>query len=112
VVKESAADEIVRAIRAVYTGKYFLSSKISSQVIEDYVSKKTTKVKGAATLTTRERDILQSVAEGLSNKEIAARLAIALKTVLVHRNNIMRKLNVHNQAQLIRYALKEGLISL
>lgn len=112
VVKESAADEIVRAIREVHAGKYFLSSKISSQVIEDYVSRKKAKVKGSASLTTRERDVLQSVAEGLSNKEIAARLSIALKTVLVHRNNIMRKLNVHNQAQLIRYALKEGLISL
>jgi len=114
VVKESAADEIVQAIREVHAGRYFLSAKISSLVIEDYVNKKKKKTKGRSdiSLTVRERDVLQLIADGLSNKEIAKRLDIALKTVLVHRNNIMRKLNVHNQAQLMRYALKEGLISL
>ena len=114
VLKESAADEIVHAIREVLAGRFFLSSKISSFIIEDYISKKK---KSAGTredsaLTVRERGILQLVVDGLSNKEIAKKLNIALKTVLVHRNNIMRKLNVHNQAQLIRFALKEGLTSL
>jgi DNA-binding NarL/FixJ family response regulator len=114
VLKESAADEIVRAIREVNSGRYFLSSKISSFVIEDYATKKKKKValKGSSVLTSRERAVLQLIAEGLSNKEIAQKLHIALKTVLVHRNNIMRKLNIHNQAQLIRFALQEGLTSL
>tara|TARA_B100000315_G_C14562597_1_gene581264 strand:- start:1119 stop:1769 length:651 start_codon:yes stop_codon:yes gene_type:complete len=113
-LKESAADEIIKAIKEVYAGRYYLSSKISSLVIQDYVENKKSKAKLSpkTTLTSRERSVLQLVAEGLSNKEIAKKLNLALKTVLVHRNNIMRKLNTHNQAQLIRFALKEGIISL
>ncbi|MBN3041268.1 MAG: response regulator transcription factor, partial [Candidatus Omnitrophica bacterium] len=109
-LKESAADEIIKAIREVNAGRYFLSSKISSLVIEDYVSRKNKpiKIKGQSILTPRERNILQLIAEGSSNKEIALKLNLALKTVLVHRNNIMKKLGIHNQAQLIRFALKEG----
>jgi two-component system, NarL family, response regulator NreC len=114
VLKESAANEIIDAVREVYAGRYFLSSKISSFVIESYISggKKNIPKSATGILTWRERGILQLIAEGLSNKEIANKLNIALKTVLVHRNNVMRKLNAHNQAQLIRYALKEGIISL
>ncbi len=113
VLKESAADEMVQAVREIYAGRYFLSSKISTIVIEDYISKKIKKsTKTQSTLTARERGVLQLVVEGLSNKQVAQKLNIALKTALVHRNNIMHKLNVHNQAQLIRYALKEGIISL
>jgi len=114
VLKDSAADEIVQAIREVCSGQYFLSSKISSFVVEDYLSKKKQPQasQGISKLTGREREILQCIAEGLSSKEIANKLKLALKTVLVHRNNISRKLNVHNQAQLTRLALKEGLISL
>ena len=115
VLKESAADEIVEAIRKVYAGEYFLSSKISSFIIEGFLSKKQISplaLKGSSILTSRERTVLQLISEGVSNKEIAQKLEIALKTVLVHRNNIMRKLNIHNQAQLIRFALKEGLTSL
>jgi DNA-binding NarL/FixJ family response regulator len=114
VLKESAANEIIEAIREVHAGRYFLSSKISSFVIENYISqgKKAPGKKAKSVLTVRERGVLQLIVEGLSNKEIAKKLNIALKTALVHRNNIMGKLNVHNQAQLIRYALKEGIISL
>ncbi|HEO63979.1 MAG TPA: response regulator transcription factor [Candidatus Omnitrophica bacterium] len=114
VLKEGAADEIVRAIRDVCGGKYFLSSKISSFVIHDYVSrrKKSLRLRSASILTDRERQVLQLIAEGLNNKDIAQRLSLSLKTVLVHRNNIMQKLDIHNQAQLIRFAIKEGLSSL
>ncbi|OGW75302.1 MAG: hypothetical protein A2Z72_08645 [Omnitrophica bacterium RBG_13_46_9] len=114
ILKDSAADEIVHAIREVYAGRYFLSSKISSFIIQDYAfrKKKSLQLKGISILTARERQILQLIAEGLHNKEIANKLKISLKTVLVHRNNIMQKLDIHNQAQLIRFALREGITSL
>ena len=114
ILKDSAASEITHAIREVYSGKYFLSSKISSFVIEGYLYKRRKSVKPEKTseLTAREREIVQLIAEGLNSKEIAQRLKLSPKTVLVHRNNIMQKLNLHNQAQLIRFALKDGIISL
>lgn len=114
ILKESAADEIVPAIREVYAGRFFLSSKISSLVIQDYVSlqKKSLRIRSLSILTEREREILQLIAEGLNNKEIAQKLNLSLKTVMVHRNNIMNKLDIHSQAKLIRFALKEGLSSL
>jgi len=114
ILKDSATDEIIRAIREVQEGRYFLSSKISSFVVQDFVNKKKKKMRlrSISILTDREREILQLIAEGLNNKEVAQRLKLALKTVMVHRNNIMRKLEIHNQAQLIRFALKEGIASL
>ena len=114
VLKDSAPDEIVYAIREVCAGRYFLSPKISSFIVQDYISgrKKSIKLRGVSLLSGREREILQLISEGLNNKEIAKRLTLSLKTVLVHRNNIMQKLDMHNQAQLIRFALKEGITSL
>lgn len=114
ILKDSAGDEVVRGIREVNAGRYFLSSKISSFVVQDYVSrkKKSVHVKSTSALTSREREILQLIAEGLNSKDIAKKLDISLKTILVHRNNIMQKLDIHNQAHLIRFALKEGMTSL
>lgn len=114
VLKESAADEIVRAVREVYAGRYFFGTKISSFIIKDYVyrRKKSLELKAASKLTSREREVLQLVAEGLSNKQVAQKLNLSVKTVLAHRNNLMHKLDIHNQAQLIRFALKEGISSL
>lgn len=114
ILKESAADEIVPAIRTVYDKKYYLGSKISEFVVQDYIStrNKPIKLKSVSSLTDREREVLQLIVEGLSNKEISNKLSISLKTVLVHRNNIMQKLDIHSQVQLIRFALKEGITSL
>ena len=113
ILKDSAADEIVRAIRDVNAGRYFLSSKISSFVIQDYVSRKKKKTrKYTVQLTSREREVLQLIAEGVNNKEIAQKLNLSLKTVFAHKNNMMQKLDIHNQAQLIRFALKEGMVNL
>ncbi|MBD3263950.1 MAG: response regulator [Candidatus Omnitrophica bacterium] len=113
VLKESAAEEIVGAIKEVYAGRIFVSSKIRSFMEDDFVlpKRKTSSLKSLSQLTLREREILQLIAEGLSNKQIAARLNIAFKTVLAHRNNIMQKLNIHNQTNLVRFALQEGIIS-
>ncbi len=114
ILKDTAADEIIPAIREVYADRYFLSSRISSFLIKDYVykKKKSLKLKSISMLTDREKEILQMIAEGIHNKEIAQRLNLSLKTVLVHRNNIMHKLDIHSQANLIRFALKEGIASL
>jgi len=114
VLKDSAADEIIQAIRAVYKDEYFLSPRISTFVIQDYIDSKGQKIgeKKIVSLTEREREILQLIAEGYTNKEVAMHLKIALKTALAHRNNIMQKLGIHRQADLIRYALKEGITTI
>ena len=114
VLKDSAADEIIQAIKAVYKGEYFLSSRISNFVIQDYIDAKGQKIgeKKIVSLTEREREILQLVAEGYTNKEVATHLKISLKTAHAHRNNIMQKLGIHRQADLIRYALKEGITTI
>jgi DNA-binding NarL/FixJ family response regulator len=114
VLKDSAADEIIQAIRAVYKDEYFLSPRISTFVIQDYIDSRGQKIgeKKIVGLTEREREILQLIAEGYTNKEVATHLKISLKTALAHRNNIMQKLGIHRAADLIRYALKEGLTAI
>jgi len=114
VLKESAADEVVIAINEVYRGRIFLSPKISTFVVKGYINRdeKTEKQKPTVNLTPREKEILQLIAEGHLNKEIAEQLNLSLKTVLAHRNNMMQKLNIHKQADLVRYAIKEGIAHL
>lgn len=114
VLKDSAADEIIHAIRAVHRGEYFLSPRISTFVIHNYIDSrgKTIGEKKIICLTEREREILQLIAEGYTNKEVAMHLKIALKTAFAHRNNIIQKLGIHRQADLIRYALKEGITTI
>lgn len=114
VLKDSAADEIIQAIRAVYKDEYFLSPRISTFVIQDYIDSRGQKIgeKKIVSLTERERELLQLIAEGYTNKEVATHLNICLKTALAHRNNIMQKLGIHRQADLIRYALKEGITTI
>jgi len=111
IVKETATEEIIHAIREVYKDRFFLSPKISRFVVKGFLGKRYHygQSKDVITLSGREREILQLVAEGFTNKKISIRLHIALGTVQVHRSNIMRKLGVHKQADLIRYALKEGI---
>mgnify|MGYP001557983184 FL=1 len=114
VLKDSAADEIIQAIRAVYKDEYFLSPRISTFVIQDYIDSRGQKIgeKKIVSLTEREREILQLIAEGYTNKEVGTHLKISVKTALAHRNNIMQKLGIHRQADLIRYALKEGITTI
>jgi DNA-binding NarL/FixJ family response regulator len=111
ILKETASEEIVHAIREVSINKYFLSPKISKFVVDGFLGKKypEDQKKKQFDLTKREREILQLIAEGFTNKEIAEHLDLAFNTVHVHRNNIMKKLNIHKQADLVRYALKEGI---
>ncbi len=110
-MKESAIEEVVQAIHEVNIGRYFLSPKISKIVVHGFIGKSQHKKnKYVARLTGREREILQLIAEGFSNKIIAKDLTISLNTANIHRKNIMRKLDIHKQAHLVRYAIKEGII--
>jgi DNA-binding NarL/FixJ family response regulator len=111
ILKESATDEIVFGINEVYRGRYYLTPKISSYLVEDFLEREPGE-NHIAVLSSRERGILQLLAEGLNNKEIAEKLSLSVNTVHVHRNNIMKKLNIHRQADLIKYALKEGIVQL
>ena len=111
ILKESATDEIVFGINEVYLGRYYLTPKISSYLVEDFLEREPSE-HHLAELSSRERGILQLLAEGLNNKEIAEKLSLSVNTVHVHRNNIMKKLNIHRQADLIKYALKEGVAQL
>ena len=113
VLKECPLDELVQAIRAVTTGESYLSSKITGVVVEDY--KKclaTVDDSQLSTLTSREREVLQLVAEGKSTKQIASELHVSTKTVEAHRQKIKGKLNAHTIADLVKIAINENLIAL
>ena len=113
VLKDATHSELVTAIKNVLLGKRYLSPDISEKVIEGYLEgKETFKTKSAwDTLTRREREILKLIAEGSKNKDIADYLCISLKTVEKHRANLMKKLDLHNAAELTSLAVQKGLVS-
>lgn len=116
VIKESAAEGLLKGIETVLRGDYFLDSAVSSQVVQTLMKLpgKETKITDAhyATLTAREQEILRLLAEGMSTREIAEKLYISPKTVENHRANIMNKLDLHSTLDLVRYAAKLGLIDM
>lgn len=111
-LKDSAEDDLIAAIHAVNEGKAFFSPAISKMLVEDYVRQmREREVEDSfELLTTREREILQLLAEGKSNKEVATLLKLSLYTVETHRANIFQKLNLHSSAELILYAIRKGVI--
>jgi two-component system response regulator NreC len=113
VVKQAAPAELISAIQAVYRGDSFLSPLISKTVIDEYL-KRTEPAASAeqAKLTDREREVLQLIAEGCSNRDIAQKLQISIKTAGVHRTNLMEKIGIHNVTDLVKYALRKGIIRL
>ncbi len=112
-VKQSAPSELILAIQSVFRGDSYLSPAISTKIVEHLrQSDDTYQESSYNALTTREREILQLIAEGNSNKEIAATLHISEKTVSVHRTNLMRNLGMHKNTELVHYALRQGLIKL
>jgi DNA-binding NarL/FixJ family response regulator len=113
-MKDCAFEELVSAIRSVMSSnRTYLSPKVADIVVKNYVNKfSKTRTPSPPTLTNREREMLQLLAEGKTTKEIASGLHVSIKTVETHRRNIMSKLNSHSVADLIKYALREGLISL
>jgi len=114
VLKGVTGDDLVRAINAVYEGASFVDPAIAAKLVEDYVHR----VRGDVTgdpkelLTPREQEILKLVAEGHSNHEIATQLFLSKKTVETHRANTMRKLDLHDVTELVKYALRRGIIHL
>lgn len=113
VLKKSTARELVYAIRQGIAGHLFLSPPLSEHAIEAYLEKaQGSDLDPYETLTSREREVLHLAAEGLNNSAIAARLSISPRTVEMHHGNLMRKLRLRNQAELIRFALQRGIIPL
>ncbi|MFH1739737.1 MAG: response regulator transcription factor, partial [bacterium] len=110
-LKDGAYQELVNAIRTVLRGDIYLSPGITGIVVGKYLEKTKTESSAISSLTLREREILQLLAEGLTAKEIATRLNLSTKTIEVHRQRIMDKLDIHNVVQLTRYAIREGLTS-
>jgi two-component system, NarL family, response regulator NreC len=112
-LKDSAEHDLISAVTAVSEGKSFFSPAISRMLVEDYVRQmQERKLEDSYDLlTTRERELLQLLAEGKNNKDVATRLNLSLHTVETHRSNIFHKLNLHSGAELILYAIRKGVIS-
>ena len=113
VLKGSNGSEVLEAVRAVVAGRRYLSPPLSELAIQTYLEKAEEAAPTAYdALTTREREVLQLSAEGYNNSQIAARLFISRRTVETHRANVFRKLGLHTQTDLVRYALRRGIIRL
>jgi two-component system response regulator NreC len=113
VLKQSAFEDLVTAIKAVMMNRKFLSADILDSVVDDYVSQLSkTDYEAYRQLSDRERQVLQLLAEGNSTKEIAYKLRVSVKTVESHRQNIMTKLGIHSLPGLTKFAIREGLTSL
>ena len=111
VSKIAPPEELVRAIQSVYDGEAFFSSEIAQAALNQFVATGG-KQEPFVQLTTREREVLALIAEGRSNKEVANRLGIGVRTIETHRERIMRKLKIHTIAGLTRFAILNGIISL
>ena len=112
IVKVSAADEIVSAIEEVAAGRFYLCNKVSKYIVQGFLGKAGNRKRDGSGLTPKEKEVLQLIAEGYSSKQIAKTFNLSLNTVHVHRNNIMKKLGIHKQTELVRFALKEGIAQL
>lgn len=112
VLKQAPGPELVRAIRAVAAGERYLSPPLTLDKLDAYEAKtRSASVDSYETLSLREREVLQLAAEGLTNVEIGKRLSIGKRTVETHRANLIRKLSLGSQADLVRYAIKKGLLT-
>lgn len=112
-LKDSPEDDLINAIRAVHNGKAFFSPEISKMLAEDYMRQM--RQRGVEDsyelLTRREREILQMLGEGNSNKDVATKLNLSLHTVETHRGNVLEKLNLHSTAEMILYAVRKGIVT-
>ena len=112
-LKDSAEDDLIRAVRTVAQGRPFFSPVISQALLEDYL--RNLQQRGLQDsydlLTQREKEVLQLLAEGKSNKEVATMLNLSVYTVETHRANLMQKLNLHNTAEIVLYAVRKKLIT-
>jgi two-component system response regulator NreC len=110
-LKEAADTELINALHVVQNGFFYLSQTAQSVMVGDYLQRHAGEEKDRySSLTEREREILKLVAEGYTNNQIAERLVISPKTVDTHRTHIMDKLNLHSRAELVKYAMRRGLL--
>jgi DNA-binding NarL/FixJ family response regulator len=111
-LKDATDEDLLPAVRSVAAGKPYFSPAVTAVLVEDYVRR--LQAKGLTDtyhlLTDREKEVLQLLAEGRSNKEVASELELSLSTVETHRSNLMQKLNLHNTAELVLYAVRKGII--
>ena len=111
VPKRAAPEELITAIRAAATGQVYLYPSLAKLLVRDFLDGgRAPDEQTSSDLTDREQEVLTYLAEGANNSEIAASLVISPKTVARHRENIMRKLNLHSRAELVRYAIRKGII--
>ena len=113
VLKDSAPDELVKAIRQVLNGQRYLSPQLNERLINQFIQRVDSGSLNPLTLLTdREREVLQMTVEGLTSVEIGEHLSLSSRTVETHRQNLMKKLGMDNQVDLVRFAIKHGIISL
>ena len=113
-LKDAPAPKLISAVRDVYQGRKDLSPQVLGKLVDDFRSRaqgKRGQPRGA-TLTPREREVVKMIAEGNSVKEIAAMLGLSIKTVEAHKFNLMRKLDIHNKAQLVTYAIQKKIVKM
>jgi two-component system, NarL family, response regulator NreC len=112
VPKRAAPEELLTAIRAAATGQVYLYPSLAKLLVRDFLSggRPSSEVQPDSEITDREQEVLTYLAEGANNEEIATALVISPKTVARHRENIMRKLNLHSRSELVRYAIRKGII--
>jgi DNA-binding NarL/FixJ family response regulator len=110
ILKSARGDELMAAIRAVVAGGTYIDPTLAGAVVARGPGGPRSADEAYDTLTPRERQVLKLVAEGYSNKEVASALGVAVKTVMTHRFNLMEKLDIHNHAKLVQFAIKVGLI--
>lgn len=112
VLKKAVSAELISAIHAVHRGSSFLSPDVAPAVIEGYIQKKDKELEEDPYegLTYREKQVLKLIAEGYTNKQIADMLYMSVKTVMGHRTHVMEKLNIHSRTELVKFAIRKGLI--
>lgn len=112
VLKKAVGTDLVSAIRSVYQGKSVLDPAIADKVIRSYLDKPEISKDETVydKLSDREKQVLKLIAEGHTNQQIADALYLSIKTVMTHRTNVMEKLNIHNRTDLVKYAIRQGLV--
>jgi two-component system response regulator NreC len=114
VPKRAAPEDLIYAIRAAHSGEIYLYPSLAKALVSDFLSRSAEEPEHSAledSLTPREAEVLELLAAGLSNEEIADRLVISRHTVARHRENLMRKLGLHNRSELVKYAIRKGMIA-
>lgn len=114
VVKDAGKEDLFAAVRSVFAGDRFFSPGISKMIIEDFIRRAQTPRASAPSadrmLTRREAEVLRHIAQGMTNAEIASKLFLSIRTINTHRSNLMHKLDIHNTAGLVRYAVEYGVL--